>query len=84
MAVFPREQNADHPRRLQINKINKQLAAEFGSTPGITLLDIGPKLRQPDGTLSRDITFDFCHLTDKGYQIWAEAMNSVLKEDIRK
>ena len=79
MAVFPRGQIATDPFRLQINQINKLLAAEFGNTPGITLLDIGPKLAQPDGTLSSDIMFDYLHLTDKGYQIWADALAPLLK-----
>ena len=78
MAVFPREHNADHPRRLLVNTINKQLAAEFAHVPGLTLLDIGPKLAQPDGTLSKDVSFDFVHLTDLGYQIWADALVPVL------
>lgn len=79
MAVFPRGQNAADPFRLQINQINQLLAAEFGNTPGIAVLDIGPKLAQPDGTLSADIMFDFLHLTDKGYQIWADALVPLLK-----
>ncbi|MCX6925351.1 MAG: GDSL-type esterase/lipase family protein, partial [Verrucomicrobia bacterium] len=77
MAVFPREQKPDHPRRAQISEINR-LLAPFGKLPGITLLDIGPKLLQPDGTLSREIMADFCHPTDKGYQIWADALQPVL------
>lgn len=79
MAVFPRGQNANDPFRLQINEINKQLAAEFGNTRGITLLDLGPNFAQPDGTISSDIMFDFLHLTDKGYQIWADAVGPLLK-----
>jgi len=74
MAVFPREEKPDHPRRLEINEINRLLAAEFAHDPEITYLDLGPQFLQPDGTISRDIMHDFCHPTARGYQIWADAL----------
>lgn len=81
MSVFPREEKADHPRRAQIAAINERLA-EFGKTPGIALLDIGPRMVGPDGAIAREIMGDFCHPTDKGYQIWADALRPVLAEAI--
>ena len=77
LAVFPREEKPDHPRRRQIIEINK-LLAEFGQVPGITYLDLGPELLQPDGTLSRENMSDFCHPTEKGYQIWGDAIKPLL------
>jgi lysophospholipase L1-like esterase len=79
MAVFPRGQIATDTFRLETNQINKLLATEIGKTPGITLLDIGPKPIQPDGTISSDVMFDFLHLTDKDYQIWANAITPLVK-----
>ena len=73
MAVFPREEKPDHPRRAQIAAINK-LLAELAKTSGVTFLDIGTKLLQPDGTISRQVMSDFCHPTEKGYQVWADAL----------
>ena len=81
MAVFPREQRPDHPRRRLISEINS-LLAELGDLPGITLLNIGPKLLQPDGTISPEIMADFCHPTEKGYQIWGEALASLLAASV--
>jgi lysophospholipase L1-like esterase len=78
MAVFPREQKPDHPRRVHINEINKLLAAEFGETRGVTLVDIGPRLLEPAGTISREIMPDFCHPTEKGYKVWGEALAPLL------
>ena len=80
MAVFPREERPDHPRRKQIAEINRLLAAAFGAMPGIAWLDIGSKLLQPDGTISRDVMSDFCHPTERGYQIWADALATRLEE----
>jgi lysophospholipase L1-like esterase len=71
MAVMPREQSPDHPRRKLIIEINRQLAV-FAKESKIKLIDIGPKLLTPDGILSREIAKDFCHPTEKGYQIWAD------------
>jgi lysophospholipase L1-like esterase len=73
MAVFPREQRPDHPRRAHIAGINA-LLAELGQVPGITFLDIGSRWLQPEGTLLADLMGDFCHPTDKGYRIWGEAL----------
>ena len=77
MAVFPREHEPDHPRRQLITQINRSLS-EFGQLPGITWLDIGPKLLQPDGTISPEIMRDFCHPTEKGYRIWGDALAPLL------
>lgn len=77
MAVFPRDQKPDAPRRAQIAEITK-LIAEFGKTPGVSFLDIGPKLLQPDGTISRQVMGDFCHPTEDGYQIWSDALIPLL------
>jgi len=79
MEVFPREEKPDHPRRILINEINKQLEV-FASQNKIDLVNIGPKMLNPDGTLSRDIASDFCHPTDKGYQIWADEIRPFVNE----
>jgi lysophospholipase L1-like esterase/acetyl esterase/lipase len=77
MAVFPREQKPDHPRRQLITQINASLS-ELGQLPGVAWLDIGPKLLQPDGTISPEIMRDFCHPTEKGYRIWGDALAPLL------
>ena len=79
MAVFPREQTADNPRRVLINEINRNLT-QFAKAEKITLVDIGPRMLSPDGTISKEIMGDFCHPTEKGYQIWAEAIRSLIAE----
>jgi lysophospholipase L1-like esterase len=79
MEVFPREEKPDHPRRILINEINKQLEV-FARENKIDLVNIGPKMLNPDGTLSRDIASDFCHPTDKGYQIWADEIRPFVNE----
>ena len=63
--------------RAKVGEVNR-LLAEFGKTPGITFLDIGEKLPQPDGTISRETMGDFLHPTERGYEIWGEALKAAL------
>ncbi len=77
MAVFPREQSPTHPRRILINEINRQLEV-FAKENKIEFVNIGPKMLAPDGTLPKDIAGDFCHPTEKGYQIWADAIRDLV------
>nr|WP_221401447.1 GDSL-type esterase/lipase family protein [Paenibacillus phyllosphaerae] len=77
MAVFPREQHPDHPRREQIARINS-FYAKLAGERNYTFIDIGPQLLEQDGTLSSETAPDFCHLTDRGYQHWADALRQVL------
>ena len=79
MAIMPREQSPTHPRRILINEINQKLIP-FAKENNITLVDIGPKMLALDGTLPKDIASDFCHPTEKGYQIWADGIRSIISE----
>ena len=42
--------------------------------------DINAKFLEPDGTLSKDIMPDLLHPNEKGYEIWAEAIEAKVKE----
>jgi len=79
MAVFPREQSPTHPRRILINEINKQLEV-FVHEHNITFVDIGQMMLAQDGTFPKEMADDFCHPTEKGYQIWAESIRSFINE----
>jgi len=79
MALFPREQMPGNPRRLLINEVNRQLN-RFAREERITFVDIGPKMVSPDGTISKEIMGDFCHPTERGYQIWADGIRSLIEE----
>jgi beta-glucosidase len=49
----------------------------------VKYLDIGDKFLQPDGTLTKEIMPDLLHLSQKGYAIWAEAIENELKEMVK-
>ncbi|WP_238392274.1 GDSL-type esterase/lipase family protein [Paenibacillus antri] len=78
MAVFPREQHPDHPRRKRIAEMNA-LYAELAEERRYAFVDIGPQLLESDGTLSEQTAPDFCHLTERGYRCWANALRPLLR-----
>ena len=47
-------------------------------------LDIGNKFVDADGTISKDVMYDGLHLTEKGYQIWADAVKGPIGELMKK
>ena len=74
MGVFPRGFSPADPNRALHRKLNELLAAALAGRPQVTFLDIGGKLLEPDGSLSRDIISDGTHPTDNGYAIWGQAL----------
>jgi lysophospholipase L1-like esterase len=76
LAIFPRSQRGE-PIRDEIKQINLSIA-QLDDGKSVTFLDIGPKFLEPDGTLSREIMPDLLHPSEKGYKIWAEAMQPTL------
>jgi lysophospholipase L1-like esterase len=78
LGVFPREEKPDHPHRAAIKEINAAAAKLDDGGKTLTFLDIGERFLQPDGSITEDIMPDFLHLSEKGYQIWADAIKEPL------
>ena len=78
LAIFPRGQTND-PVRVQLKEVNAGLA-KLDDGKMVKFLDLGAKFLGSDGTLSRDIFPDLLHPNEKGYQIWADAMEGALAE----
>jgi lysophospholipase L1-like esterase len=57
-----------------------QLASEIADNNMIFYMDIGQKFFDADGTLSPNIMPDYLHPNDKGYEIWAEAIEPKVVE----
>jgi beta-glucosidase len=72
LGVFPRGEKPGYLRD-QVTRINIRIA-QLGDKPKVEFLNINPVLTQPDNTLSKEVMPDFVHLTEKGYQLWAEAI----------
>ncbi|WP_372166295.1 platelet-activating factor acetylhydrolase IB subunit [Xanthomonas axonopodis] len=74
MAIMPRGRNPDDARRAPIAETNRLLVARYAKDPAVQLVDIGPKMLQPDGTLPEALMPDGTHPSESGYLIWAQAL----------
>ena len=78
LAIFPRAEKPDSPLRAQIAATNAILSKLDDGGRTLAYLDIGDKFLQPDGVLPASIMPDFLHPNEKGYEIWANAMEPKL------
>lgn len=78
LGIFPRGETPADPMRQQNEKTNA-LIAKYADGKRVHYLDIGKTFLQPDGTLTREIMPDLLHLSEKGYDLWAEAIEPQVK-----
>jgi lysophospholipase L1-like esterase len=76
LAIFPRDENPS-ARRERLQVVNQKIS-KLDDGKIVKYLDIGPKLLEPDGTISTRIMPDFLHLNSHGYRIWADAIEPTL------
>ena len=76
--IFPRGEKTD-PVREQVKAVNAGIA-KLDDGKMVKFMDIGSKFLAPDGTLSRNIMPDLLHPSEKGYQIWHDAMEGTLEQ----
>ena len=79
LGIFPRAHLSTDVARAKIKIVNGELA-KLDDGKSTRYLDIGDKFLDQDGMLNKDIMPDFLHPNAKGYQIWADAMQSLLDE----
>ena len=65
--------------RARQTAVNPLLAAMDDAGKTIRYVDFGPKLIGPDGTVPRNLMPDGVHLSEEGYQVWADAVAGPLK-----
>jgi len=78
LAIFPRAEKPC-PQR-EKNARASELASKIADGKMIHYMDINGGFIEADGTLSKEIMPDLLHPNKKGYQIWAEAMESKIAE----
>ncbi len=83
LGVLPRRELANHPDRETIRAINR-LISRLQDGNHVTYLDFGDKLLQPDGSMTKEVTKDFTHLTAKGYEVFAGAIQPAVEALLRK
>jgi Lysophospholipase L1 and related esterases len=78
LGIFPRGEPGDGLRKtvLGVNPI----IAKLHDGKHVFYLDIGEKFLAADGTIPDEIMHDKLHPSEKGYEIWAEAVKGPLAE----
>lgn len=78
LAIFPRDEGASALR--EKNAAASKLASQIADDKNIFYLNINDKFLKPDGALSKDIMPDLLHPNEKGYEIWAQAIEPTVKK----
>ena len=79
LAIFPRDADAGGKHRVRNDEINAKIKS-FADDKTVFFLDIADKFLDADGNLPKDIMPDRLHPNSKGYEIWAEAMEPMIKK----
>lgn len=78
LGIFPRGEKPN-PQREKIAKTN-QIVRNAVDGNRVHYMEIGMHFLEPDGTISKEIMPDYLHLTPRGYEIWAIAIEQKLRE----
>jgi lysophospholipase L1-like esterase len=82
LAIFPRADKPELSLEEKVRQANESIAKLDDGGKHIKYLDIGPKFLT-DGKLTKDVMPDLLHLSEKGYQIWADAIGATVDEMMR-
>ena len=76
--IFPCWEKADNPIRAKIKTVNAEIRklADYRQT---FFADIGDTFLERDGSISKAVMRDLLHLSPKGYEMWADAMDPLVK-----
>ncbi|HKU53675.1 MAG TPA: hypothetical protein VJQ25_14480, partial [Nitrospira sp.] len=78
-AVFPLGERPECPLRVRVMAANA-IFRNIADGRMIRYLDIGDRFTNQDGTISNVFMPDFDHLSPSGYELWAEAIEPVVKD----
>jgi len=77
LGIFPREESPTGEFRIKLNEVNRRIAL-LADGEKVHYLDIGPVFLDAEGNLPKDIMPDALHPNNKGYQLWADAIEPKL------
>ncbi len=78
VSIFPRAKTFS-PQRGKILQVNQALE-KLADNKSIYWVDFGSQLIETDGSISPGMMHDALHPGERGYEIWAEAIEPMLKE----
>jgi len=79
MGIFPRGKKYKQGASKKITKINRLLQT-IANNKNIYLLDIGSQFLLPNGNINQKLMDDFIHPTNKGYEIWGDALQKKIEQ----
>jgi beta-glucosidase len=79
LGIFPRGEDKNNKAR-QVNEGANEKIAKLAGYKMVFYQDLAPAFLNDDGTLSKEIMPDLLHLSEKGYQIWAESIEPKLTD----
>ncbi|WHZ22686.1 MAG: hypothetical protein OJF47_001798 [Nitrospira sp.] len=79
LAIFPAGERPDNPQRMRIAAANAAVRS-IADGRMVRYLDIGNRFMNPDGTIPQSLMPDFLHLSPRGYEVWAEAIEPAVQE----
>lgn len=78
LSLFPYDKDPNSPRRKNNNAVN-EIIKNYDDGKQVYYLDICDAFFDDQGNMSKEITPDFLHLSEKGYQIWADQVNDKIR-----
>lgn len=82
LGIFPRGADNNDKMRQQ-NEATNAIIAKLADGSTVQYLDIGKTFLTPEGVLSKDIMPDLLHPNEKGYEMWAAAIEGKVKEMLK-
>ena len=79
LGVFPRGAEPTAQYREPIGRINS-IIATLDDGEYVHYMDIGDHFLEPDGSISTEVMADALHPTERGYEIWADAVMPTFTE----
>ena len=78
LGVFPRSASTDDPFRRLNAAINDRLR-HYADKQQVFFLDLSRRFLDDRGRLSQDLMPDYLHPSERGYQVWADGMEDVIR-----
>lgn len=79
LAIFPRGDTLDDPRRA-VNEVTNKRIAELADGQDVRFLDINHEFTDEDGSTRLELMPDALHLNEAGYAAWAAAMEPTITQ----
>jgi len=79
LGVFPRGASADDPLRRLNAAINDRLR-HYADNQQVFFLDLSWRFLDDQGRLSQNLMPDYLHPSERGYQVWADGMEDMIRK----